>query len=781
MQNLTRKIRQLLTLICGTVFLTLAGMSELQARPAKANAPDPLPVPVYDQLRQYRFSEPIPLEEDECVMALEGIADLELISGTVRLGERCNGVVTGLIFEGQGLLRTKLRDPVEQDQLDRFCDESEDGLFEEPFTTLVARTCVPELEGYELYGTPVGYSPNDLARERHQRWLKLAGVDVDARLAAGLLNMEDEYFWVEVKTERFGWLTFEYDGLRREEMRLEKLWSKWGYREIWVSLDSDGDDRPAAHPVDILHLEVEADLTKCALFDRPDYAEFRATVTFAPQSDGCRAFTFQLPTLAELSGVETPGGEPLPFVRDRIGKRFASLDRRLSTNSLVVVFDEAVPAGEERTFVAIYRMKILNYLSGRSWYPANREEINDRHTVRLIVKLKEKHQVRAVGRLEEETVEGKVRRSVWLMDTPVRHYGFTVGKRFREETVTLDGAPPVTAFGLASDDMMAAVARDVAQSLAFYQRWLEVEIPEERVLVTWIDSGHGQSFPGFLHIPRHIFREERAGASALFRAHESAHQLWGELVGFKSYRDQWLSESFAEYSAMLFLEESRPGDAFYEEIVRVYANECLGSLEGGMSRFARPWNIQAVRREREHLGPIGVGRRSSSFKIPSGYLMQAYHKGPLVLHMLRVILRNETGDDDLFRRLLSGFLQEYAGSEASTADFRQHLETLTGRDWSWFFRQWVEGTHIPEYRWSHRVRETENGGNSLEVTVKQSEAPEEFRMPVPLLLEYGNGTREQFILDIHQPENNFTFQLPGPPQRVMFNPHHAVLARVLEE
>ncbi len=744
-------------------------------------APDPLPVPVYHQLRQYRFSEEIPIEEDSFGMSLQGLASFELISGTVRLGEPCNGVVTGLVFEGQGRLTTEVRDPVERDQLDRFSGESVDGLLEEPFTRLVLRTTAPGLEEYAGSRMPAGYQPADLARERHERWLKLAGVDIDSRLAAGLLNEDGEYIWIEIKTERFGWLTFEMDQLRREEMRLEKLWSKWGYREIWVSVDSDEDDRPAADPADITHLEIEADLTKCALFNRPDYAEFKAAVTFVPKCDGCRVFTFQLPQLAELSGVETPDGEPLPFIRDRIGKRFAALDRRLSTDSLAVLFDEAVPAGEERTFVAIYRMKILNYLSGRSWYPANREEINDRHTVRLVVKLKEKHQVRAVGRLEEEIVEDKVRRSVWLMDTPVRHYGFTVGKRFREETVTLDGAPPVTAFGLASDDMMAAVARDVAQSLAFYQHWLEVEIPAPQVLVTWIDSGHGQAFPGFLHLPRSLFREERAGASALFRAHEAAHQLWGELVGFKSYRDQWLSESFAEYSAMLFLEESRPDDAFYEEIVRVYANECLGSLEGGMSRFARPWNIHAVRKEREHLGPVGVGRRASSFKIPSGYLIQAYHKGPLVLHMLRVILRNETGDDDLFRRLLSGFLQECAGGEASTADFRRHLEKLTGRDWSWFFRQWLEGTHIPEYRWSHRVRETENGGSSLEVTVKQSEAPEEFHMPVPLLLEYVNGTRELFVLDIHQPENSFTFQLPGPPDQVTFNPENAVLARVLEE
>ena len=36
-------------------------------------------------------------------------------------------------------------------------------------------------------------------------------------------------------------------------------------------------------------------------------------------------------------------------------------------------------------------------------------------------------------------------------------------------------------------------------------------------------------------------------------AHEVAHQWWGQTVGFASYRDQWMSEGFANFSAALFL------------------------------------------------------------------------------------------------------------------------------------------------------------------------------------------------------------------------------------
>jgi aminopeptidase N len=30
--------------------------------------------------------------------------------------------------------------------------------------------------------------------------------------------------------------------------------------------------------------------------------------------------------------------------------------------------------------------------------------------------------------------------------------------------------------------------------------------------------------------------------------HEVAHQWWGQEVGFDSYRDQWMSEGFANFS-----------------------------------------------------------------------------------------------------------------------------------------------------------------------------------------------------------------------------------------
>ena len=48
--------------------------------------------------------------------------------------------------------------------------------------------------------------------------------------------------------------------------------------------------------------------------------------------------------------------------------------------------------------------------------------------------------------------------------------------------------------------------------------------------------------------------ERRAVMTDFFRGHESSHQWWGHRVGWKSYHDQWLSEGFAEFSGLFYVQ-----------------------------------------------------------------------------------------------------------------------------------------------------------------------------------------------------------------------------------
>ncbi len=113
-------MRRLLILISFTAPLAAIVMADLRAFPEKDESPDPLPVPQYDQLRQWRFSEEIPLPPGGITLESD-TATWILKSGFIRLMEPTDeGAVTGLVFKGQGRFRIEIPGPVEWDQLDRF-------------------------------------------------------------------------------------------------------------------------------------------------------------------------------------------------------------------------------------------------------------------------------------------------------------------------------------------------------------------------------------------------------------------------------------------------------------------------------------------------------------------------------------------------------------------------------------------------------------------------------------------------------------------------------------
>ena len=62
-----------------------------------------------------------------------------------------------------------------------------------------------------------------------------------------------------------------------------------------------------------------------------------------------------------------------------------------------------------------------------------------------------------------------------------------------------------------------------------------------------------------------------AGDDELFRAHEVAHQWWGIGVDFESYHDQWLSEGFANFSGLWYMQTVRHDNRKYFDMLRPLA------------------------------------------------------------------------------------------------------------------------------------------------------------------------------------------------------------------
>src|SRR5437016_206705 len=117
-------------------------------------------------------------------------------------------------------------------------------------------------------------------------------------------------------------------------------------------------------------------------------------------------------------------------------------------------------------------------------------------------------------------------------------------------------------------------------------------------------------------------------------SHEVAHQWWGHTVGFNSYRDQWMSEGFAEMSASLYLQ----------------------LIEKNPPKFIGFWNDQrelSLERDKEgwraiDAGPVTMGYRMSNSRTGEGVTRRLiYPKGAYILHMIRMMMRSEEHTSEL--------------------------------------------------------------------------------------------------------------------------------------
>ncbi|HEX4960605.1 MAG TPA: M1 family aminopeptidase [Thermoanaerobaculia bacterium] len=769
------------------------------ARPALAQTPDAAKAD-YDLLQRWRFrTESIAVPAGGIRFSDEG-GSWTLESGKVWLEEpTSSGAVTGFVFEGKGRFQMAVPDAIELAQLRRFAQKPEMTAIDESFSQMVLRTG----GGLPFQGVDVpparGFEVNKLARERHLQWLTQRFFDADARILQALVNPGDRYLRADMKTAGFGWLTYDYDAQRIEEIRLLYFNTTYPTEEVWLALDRpserDAQGRPSSHwhpAIDVQHVDVKADLTKAGRDKDWMNAQFQIGVRFVPQRDGDRAVQFVLDNFAKVASI-SENGKPLPFLRDHVGERSNALDGRIYDGSLVVLLARPLVRGEERRLDFAYDVDLRNYAPGRDWYPGTDGDetiLADSHTARLELTVRKKFEVRAMGRRDEasDRDDGKTTTSVWIVDHPVKMLTFSFADHFREEKAQAPGVPDVICFGSRANvgglNSFRNVAEDVSNAFAFYQDLFGSKLPPEPIFATGIHAGHGQAFDGFIELSEYTFSILGPGAGELFRGHEAAHQWWGVQVGAETYRDAWLGEAFAEYSAMMFVEAKvKDGPKLFQEIIRAYDDELNGSIQSGFSKFARAEVSLLNRAHGNRVGPIGHGWRAATGEVPTAYSSQVYAKGALVLHMLRGLLRDQTKSDQTFVDVLRDFLATHQGGFVSTKAFQEAVARHASGDWSWFFDEWVDGTAIPTYRWSYQVSPAPDAGGQWPVTLKvrQSEVPAGFKMSVPVAVDFGGGKTGRLRVMVDEPEKTFTLTFPEKPKSVTFNPDSEVLAKVKKD
>ena len=318
----------------------------------------------------------------------------------------------------------------------------------------------------------------------------------------------------------------------------------------------------------------------------------------------------------------------------------------------------------------------------------------------------------------------------WVMKQPVALVTFAVG-RFERHTENIKVAGkkvPIEFYSMPSEFQAVKedfVLAELNNGLRYFSS-LYGDYPYGRLGAVYFPKRFGQGFPSLLLLPVEGYARLHEFA---FIAHEGAHQWWGNIVGWKSYRDQWLSEGFAEYSGVLYAAvRKKPKQAL--ELVREMRRSLL-EPPGTDSGIAKGKLYE--------VGPLVLGHRLSSRRSRGAYTTLIYNKGALVLRMLHYLFTDpSTGNSDRFFVMMKDFVQQHRNGWATTDSFMQiasqHFATSPiGRkyglkDLNWFVYEWVYQTGLPSYRLEYRLEPQKSGGVLLTGTLYQEGVPEDWFM-----------------------------------------------------
>jgi aminopeptidase N len=251
------------------------------------------------------------------------------------------------------------------------------------------------------------------------------------------------------------------------------------------------------------------------------------------------------------------------------------------------------------------------------------------------------------------------------------------------------------------------------------------------------------------------------------------------VVLWKSYRDQWLSEGFAEYSSTLYAAQ-RTGDA----------NKTVGELVLDMRQqlLEMPGTLGGVGKGRlNDIGPIVLGHRLLTTKTLGAYQALIYSKGALVLRMLQFLLSNPSnGDNTEFLATMKDFVNQHREGSASTEDFWSVASLHFARtpiaakfnlqNLDWFFKEWVYGTGLPTYQMEYETAAQPDGSLMLKGTVKQTGVDADFQMVLPLVMTFEGNQQARTSVRAVGPNSTFELKVPQKPKTVELDPLHWVLS-----
>jgi len=646
----------------------------------------------------------------------------------------------------------------------------------------------------------------------------------------------DHYLHCRIEGPLLGAYDIYYDTTASEQIVAgqTKVVAGSTYYNIWTSF-SMGDvevakglrkEKPVPDEIELQRYEIKTQVNP------PTSVSVDATVTMKMMRGGSRTLLFELSRFLQVKQAEA-NGRAVEFINNPSldGTRLA----KQGNDQVAVVFPETLREGQVLKLRFTYGGDVLSeagggllYVGARgAWYP-NRGlqpcafDLEFRYPAEW--KLVATGKRTEAGTADEglDTARGETH-SKWVSEQPIALAGFNLGKyekataragNIEVETYAARGVeksfPRMSGPVVQAPDMRGlsptpaspvvremvdpsparnaqGVANEAASALEFFSQRLG-PYPYGSLELTQMPGPASQGWPGLIFLSSMSFLSPGEESSLrmteihgilrrLMLPHETAHQWWGDLVLWKSYRDQWLVEALANYCALMKLETESP--AQFREVLEKYRADLLEKNKDG--------------EELASAGPVTLGQRLSSSHFPTGYEAISYGRGTWLFHMLRHMLVDasqasggksvRTPEEDPFVRALRKICERYAMKAVSTEevmsvfaeDLPPSLHYEGHKSLDWFFTSWVQGTALPHFSVRNVKFMPKGGGTIVSGVIVQKDAPADLITSVPVYAVIGSKNVLLGRVFADSPETAFHLTTNVRASKIVLDPNGTLL------
>jgi aminopeptidase N len=385
---------------------------------------------------------------------------------------------------------------------------------------------------------------------------------------------------------------------------------------------------------------------------------------------------------------------------------------------------------------------------GRHWLPIV-DHPYDKASSEFIVKAPSHYKVVSNGLLMEESELGNsTRLTHWKQSVPVSSWLFVLGVAdFAVKYVDEFRGKSIQTWVYAKNREAGFYDFDepTKKVLEFYSNYVGPYAYEKLANIQTPSVNGGMETSSAIFYGEDLVTGKRDERTRNVVIHEIAHQWFGNAITETTWDDAWLSEGFATFFTLLFIENEYGKEEYTKGIIK--ARKSVYDMSVKMPDFS-----------------IVSNRTAEKEDVTSGI---TYQKGAWVIHMLRDLMGEKN-----FKKGIQNYYTKYFNANTTTDEFRTEMEKVSGKDLKLFFKQWLYQPVNPTINasWTYNA-------STKKLTVQLHQA-QKYLYNVPVEIGYykkGASTPTILTMNLKQKDQVYSFPLTSSPEKLELDPRNVLL------